>query len=265
MTEELIPVGRNRLRHEFFNERPLFEPSQPSRLGRFLGSVMWKSYTQVVKHRSSTMRSLILRLADLQDRVVFGLPCAFKFNFWTPNSDELASGEEQAGFEQPRTSTVETHIRAYRGLVEAQPWATRVVFPSQPTNSPMVGAVLAERRCDMQRLKHLMVDATVEGVNASDVIVNVHHKTLGWYSLSVPCALFLDRPTIGSRLPLHVWFTSERGIVRFGVKPGTKFQTPVQSQSTPRPDDMPPEPDDYDDPAQAQEYERRLHEYFHLK
>lgn len=108
-----------------------------------------------------------------------------------------------------------------------------------------------------------VVVAEVESVTPTDAIVAFDHAQLGWYSLTIPCGQFPTSPTVGSRVQVDMWVNGNNEIVHFGVRPNAEIQPPSAAPPEAGQSSMPPEPEDYDDPGQVEEYHKKLRQFFH--
>jgi hypothetical protein len=153
------------------------------------------------------------------------------------------------------------------GLVKEHPQEAARVFALRKARTyQFIRAVSAVEQFEMERTRQKRVHARVEEVTETDVIVAFDDEEVGWYNLTIPRAQFREVPPVGSGVTVDVLLEVGRGVVQFGVPRGYRPHVAICSESEKVTRHvLPPEPDDYDDPAQAEQYERKLLEHFHVK
>jgi len=136
----------------------------------------------------------------------------------------------------------------------------------RPPLSGIIGG-RSGREIAMQALvaddERIQVKAGVEEITPTDAIVAFEHDRLGWYSLTVPRSSFSADPFVGARVEMEIFVNEENEIVGFGILPNAELEAPPSVDSDVPQSSLPPKPDDYDDPAQMNEYLRRLRKHFH--
>jgi hypothetical protein len=103
----------------------------------------------------------------------------------------------------------------------------------------------------------------VESVAEGNAVVQVTEPGLGWYSLLVPCRALPTPPEAGQRVDVDVWHSKGLGVVDFGIPGDVKVYPPLGRKSKP-PSSLPPEPTDFSDEGQMQQYLTELQKFFRL-
>lgn len=105
------------------------------------------------------------------------------------------------------------------------------------------------------------VTSEVDEVTEHQITLTFEDFEMGWYSITVESALFVNKPVVGSRVDIELEFSPTEGITRFikilGLSP--PLVKPVTTKLA-----LPPEPLDYDDPKQFRLYEEQLRRHFHV-
>lgn len=103
----------------------------------------------------------------------------------------------------------------------------------------------------------------VEAVSGEDVIVQVSGPGVGWYSLVVPSRALPGLPKPGQCVDVDVWCSKGVGVLDFGIPGDAKLYPPSARKAKP-PSCLPPEPEDFNNSDQMQQYLAGLKRFFRL-
>jgi len=109
------------------------------------------------------------------------------------------------------------------------------------------------------------VEAAIEELTETDIKVTFDEVDIGWWTIEIAKSHFPSViPGVGFRILIDVKYSAEDGIINVSVPLNTEIKPPLPKLETPARNNLPSEPENFDDPVQLENYTKELRRFFHL-